>query len=234
MKVEISDVTKRIISNYAQLNPSIRFEEGNVLRSLSLSEAVYSKAKIDVSFPRKFFIYDLNEFLAVINMFSSPVLDFSSDEDFVLITDKDGKDHTRYIFAAERVIKILPPEGEDYHQDHTDLEFKIKQEDIKKMLKLSNILDAEDFKIVPINGDIVGVVCNKNASESSSYSINLGKYDGEEDFEIYLKLDHLNIIPDDYSVLFDLTSVNQNSRFVADKHDVEYFISLETDSRYGV
>ena len=61
--MELSATTLEVLKNYASINSNLVFNEGNVIKTVSEAKNVLSTTNLDVQFPLKFGIYDLNEFL---------------------------------------------------------------------------------------------------------------------------------------------------------------------------
>ena len=86
--MKISTRTKQILKNFAAVNQNVLLSQGEKIRTLAPSKTVYAEAIVEESFPCEFGIYDLNEFLGILNIFSDPELHF--EKNFVKISQ--GKD----------------------------------------------------------------------------------------------------------------------------------------------
>ena len=87
--MKLSEHTTSVLKNFASINQNLVIKEGKTISTMSAMKNIVAKAEVDEDFPRQMAIYDLNEFLASLSLFTKPVLDFSS-ESFVMITE-DGK-----------------------------------------------------------------------------------------------------------------------------------------------
>ena len=81
--MKLSAKTLQVLKNFSTINPSIMFESGNVLSTISPQKSIMAKAKIDESVETNFGIFDLNRFLGVLSLFNDPNLSFH--ENFVKI-----------------------------------------------------------------------------------------------------------------------------------------------------
>ena len=86
--MKLSEHTTSVLKNFASINQNLVIKEGKTISTMSAMKNIVAKAEVDEDFPREVAIYDLNEFLASLSLFTTPVLDFS--EKFVMITE-DGK-----------------------------------------------------------------------------------------------------------------------------------------------
>ena len=86
--MKLSEHTTSVLKNFASINQNLVIKEGKTISTMSAMKNIVAKAEVDEDFPREIAIYDLNEFLAALSLFTNPVLDFS--ENFVMITE-EGK-----------------------------------------------------------------------------------------------------------------------------------------------
>ena len=75
-KMELNEDTLQILKNFASINSNIVFDEGNTIKTISEAKNILSEATISESFPQKFGVYDLNEFLGVLGLVDKPSLKF--------------------------------------------------------------------------------------------------------------------------------------------------------------
>ena len=66
--MQLNENAMQVLKNFATINPNIVIEEGNIVRTLSEGKNIFGKAVVDLDFPVKFGIYDLNEFLNVLGL----------------------------------------------------------------------------------------------------------------------------------------------------------------------
>ena len=58
--VFLSNNTMQVLKNYATINSSILFSEGNQLKTISVGENAIAQLTFAATFPETFGIYDLN------------------------------------------------------------------------------------------------------------------------------------------------------------------------------
>ena len=88
LPMKLSDRTINLLKNFATINQSILFKQGNQLRTISVMKNILAEANIDEDFPQDFGVYDLSQFLNSLGLFQEPELNFTG-ESFVNI--KEGK-----------------------------------------------------------------------------------------------------------------------------------------------
>ena len=74
--MQLSNDTVEVLKNFSTINPNLVIEPGQKIQTISESKTVMAKAEIVEDFPNQVGIYDLNEFLSVLNLIESPSLDF--------------------------------------------------------------------------------------------------------------------------------------------------------------
>ena len=83
--MKLSNGTVTVLKNFSTINPNLVIKAGNTISTMSAMKNIVAKAKVEETFPQDFAIYDLNEFLASISLFTNPDLEFKND--FVVITE---------------------------------------------------------------------------------------------------------------------------------------------------
>jgi len=74
--MQLSENTVNILKNFAGINANLVFKPGQALSTISEAKTIMAKAQIDETFSNEFGVYDLNEFLSVMNLVDAPVLTF--------------------------------------------------------------------------------------------------------------------------------------------------------------
>ena len=74
--MKISDTTKSVLKNFADINQNLLVQPGQELKTISTMKNILAKAKIEEEFTSEFGIYDLSEFLGVLSLFKRPTFSF--------------------------------------------------------------------------------------------------------------------------------------------------------------
>ena len=85
--MKLSEHTIEVLKNFATINQNLVIKEGSTLTTMSAMKNIVAKADVEESFDKEVAIYDLNEFLASISLFTSPVLEFN--DGFVTIKEEN-------------------------------------------------------------------------------------------------------------------------------------------------
>ena len=74
--MKLSEHTISVLKNFASINQNLVIREGSELQTMSAMKNIVARSGVEENFPKEVAIYDLNEFLAALSLFSSPILEF--------------------------------------------------------------------------------------------------------------------------------------------------------------
>src|SRR3990172_5679552 len=116
----LSKRTKEIITNFANINPSMLFKAGSELKTISPNKDVLGTAEIEEGFPSQFAIYDLSRFLSILSTYDTPIIKFQ--DKYLTVTRQDNTRPYKYRYCEEVMI-CVPPKN-DVKVDDPIAEFK--------------------------------------------------------------------------------------------------------------
>lgn len=222
--MKLSDNTLTLLKNFAGINQSILVKQGNKLRTISIAKNILAEAEITEQFPRKFAIYDLNQFLNGLSLHQDPDLDFTEDS---YITIREGKRRVKYFYADPNVI-ISPPEKE-IKLPSEDVCFQLETGSLEKLVKAAGVYQLPDISAIGDAGVIRLVVRDKKNDTTNEYSIVVGETN--EQFTFNFKVENISkIVSGAYNVV---VSSKLLSQFSNTKHNLSYWIALEPDSTFN-
>ena len=223
--MKLSEKTTNILKNFSNINTSILFKEGNVVRTISNMKNIYAEATVDENFPRDFGVYDLPQFLNGLNLHRQADLNFDNEKYLVI---KEGKSRSKFFFAAESTI-VTPPDKR-ITITREEINFSIDTNQLDKLLKAAAVFDAPDLSAVGKDGTIELVVRDKKNDTSNDYSVNVGETDSE--FVCNFKVENLKMISGSYDVCLSREK-SGIGRFTSRDYDLTYYIALEPDSVFN-
>jgi hypothetical protein len=135
--MNLSDKTTTILKNFSTINPSFRFEVGNIMRTTSPRETVLAKANTVETWPTMAGIYDLPKFLSTLSLLDDPDLTF--EENRLAIHDTNG---------AEILYHYSSPDSFVVPRDATPkigevVDFELDKEVYKNVIKSAGILNKD-------------------------------------------------------------------------------------------
>jgi hypothetical protein len=217
--MKLSQPAIQVLRNFSTINPSIQFQKGNVLKTISPNKNMMAKAILDENIPSTFAIYDLSRFLGVVSLFDSPA--FEIGEKMVSIQSPGRR--VNYTFADPSTI-VTPPTKE-INIGIADVEFELKQENFAEIMKALGVMSFPDLCIVGEDGKVILRATDTKNPSSDKYDIEVGETD--VNFVAVFKTENLKIIPNTYQV--EITSKGI-SHFKSDS--VEYWIAIESNSKF--
>ena len=224
--MELNDKMLQVLKNFASINPNIVVEKGNVIRTLSEGRNVFGKAELENSFPSSFGIYDLNEFLNVINLVEEPSLTF--DDTHVMINDSTGLSKIKYFFTDT---EYLTTATKDIVMPTPEIRFNLSNETLNRIKRAASALGHSVVAARPNNGSIsLTVFDNEGNATSNTFTVDVeGSYQSDN-FDIIFNIANLKLLPGDYQVEVSSKLI---SHFVNSESNVEYWIAVEKTSSYG-
>lgn len=219
--MELSKETLVLIKNFASINGSLMLKQGNRLSTISEGKNVMAEASISESLPIDFGIYDLNEFLGVVSLFSTTELDFK--DKYVTVSDGSAS-KIKYFAAGEGIVKSAP---NTIKFPNPEVEFELTAAQIGMIQKTSSTLKAPDVSISGDGKDLMAIVADKKNDTSNAYTVTLGKTDLS--FKANLKVENLKMLPGDYTVAISSKKI---SRFKNKVGDLTYYVAVESDSEF--
>jgi hypothetical protein len=221
--MKITKDTIAILKNFATIQPNFVYKGDGKLKTLAEANNIMAEAKLVEDITSEISIYDLNEFLSVLNLTTDPDVQF--EENCAVITDDSST--VKYVFANP---SILTAPTKEINMPTPEVKITISGDDIEALRRAASVLG---YNIVSISNDASGgnlklsVVDNSGAGKNT-FTIEKN-FDGPtEKFDFRVLINNLKIMPDDYTV--ELSS-KMISKWVGSK--VVYYIAIENSSTYG-
>ena len=221
--MKLSEQTVSILKNFSTINQNLVIKQGSEISTMSAMKNIVSKSKVEETFPVEFAIYDLNEFLSAMSLFTNPDLDFN--ENFVVITEAGSNSKSLKYWYSEPSVVTTP--SKEITMPSVDVEFPMNSGILSEVQKAAAVIGAPDMVL---EDDELRVTDKKNDT-ANSYSTSLDtKSDDDASYKFWFKVENLKLLPGDYDVQ---VSEKRISHFQNTKLPIEYFIALEPESSYG-
>ena len=224
--MKLSEHTTSVLKNFASINQNLVIKEGKTISTMSAMKNIVAKAEVDEDFPREIAIYDLNEFLAALSLFTNPVLDFS--ENFVMITEEGKTGNSLKYFYSDPSVVTTP--SSEITKPKTEVNFSLDSSDLSKVQRAASVIGSPDL-VLEKNG--VGsylTVKDKKNDTANNYSLDVD-VEGQGDYYFYFKVENLKLMPLTYDV--NVSSKNISHFKSQTSNAVEYWIALEPESSYS-
>ena len=222
--MNLSKETVDILKNFSSINSNILVEPGSVIRTISPIKNVMAQANVEETFDVQFGIWDLTKFLGTISLFDKP--EFFFEDNHVTVVGSNGTKVT-YYYSEPRLLTTI---NKNINMPETVVSFELKNDDFVELQKAAAILQLSDIVVRSSDSDIEMVALDKKDTTSNNYSVNVGTNKTDSDFEFYFKAENLKLLPGDYDVSITEKVV---SKFSHSEIDLDYWIALESDSKYN-
>ena len=220
--MKICDETVDVLRNFSTINPSIAFNEGSVLRTISEQKNILAQATIAESFPRDFAVYELNTLLGFISLFNDPDIEFN--ENNLSISDTNSR-VGNYTYTPPEMITNPPTKNIDV--SNAEISFTLAEKDYNDVVKAAHQLQLPDV-VATCDGKTIKLIATdvKNTTSNIFYC-----YVGEssDKFNMIFRTSNLRFISGDYDVRISSKGVGH---FKNQTRQLEYWVATEADSSY--
>ena len=222
--MKISDTTKSVLKNFADINQNLLVQPGQELKTISTMKNILAKAKIEEEFTSEFGIYDLSEFLGVLSLFKRPT--FSFEEKNIGIAEDGTSTKTNYFFSDPAVL-VTPQK--DIKMPECEVNFVLTHADLANVKKAAAVMQLPDISVHSDTGDIMLTATDKKNDTSNNYSVKVGD-NATDKFDFHFKTENLKLIEGDYDVAISSKNI---SHFKHKSKEIEYWIALEQTSTFN-
>ena len=220
--MKLSEQTVSILKNFSTINQNLVIKEGSEILTVSAMKNIVSRAEVEETFPVEFAIYDLNEFLSCMSLFTNPDLEF--EEDFALITEAGSSNRSLKYWYSEASVVTTPSKLPT--MPTAEVSFPMNSDFLSEVQKAAAVIGAPDMVL---EDDELRVTDKKNDT-ANSYSTPLDTESNGASYKFWFKVENLKLLPGCYDVE---VSSKRISHFQNKKLPVGYFIALEPESSYG-
>ena len=225
--MELSENTLNVLKNFSGINQNMMIRTGNTIKTISEARTVLATAHVSEEFPIDFGIYDLNEFIGVLNLVDTPRLAFK--DEYVIVNDSTGRSKVKYFFSSE---DTLTTPQKDLNMPETNVKFTLTNDTMNKIKRAASTLGHSEVSISGQDGVLSLSVVDSQNMTSNAFSIDVdGDFDKDAVFNFILSINNLKILPGDYEVAISSKLISQ---FSHTSLDVKYWIALEKSSTFGV
>ena len=194
--MKFSENTRAILKNFSQINPSIQFKQGTLLKTITDNKSLYAEATLAEEIPRDFAIYNLPQLISVMSMFNDPNIDVNENHLYI----SDGQMELRYLYCDPSTI-IVPP-NKELKLPPKAAELTIDQNHFQQLKKAAATLGAEHCWLsIDEDGARIGV------GETNSTSLQMKPLSGQvypevvRGARIAFTVAQLNLIAGPYNIV---------------------------------
>ena len=221
--MKLTNETINVLKNFSTINQNLVIKEGSDISTMSAMKNIIAKATVEEKFAKEFAIYDLNEFLSALSLFSNPNLDFN--DDYVVITEDGSSGKSLKYWYSDPSVVTSPTK--EVTMPSTEIKFNLSSDTLSEVTKAAAVIGVPDMVLE--SGELR--VTDKKNDTANSYSTQvIDNDDTTENYKFWFKVENLKLLPGSYDVQ---VSEKKISYFKNSNLDIEYFIALEPESSYG-
>ena len=225
--MKLSNHTTSVLKNFSTINQNLVIKEGNTISTMSAMKNIVAKAEVEETFPMEVAIYDLNEFLGALSLFTSPVLDF--DDSYVMISEETKPTTKMKYFYSDPSVVTSP--SKMITMPSNEVKFTMSNEDLSKLKRAAGAIGAPDMVLEKNGSGSSLTVKDKKNDTANNYSLDVDTNSEGQSFNFYFKVENMKLLDGTYDV--EISSKNI-SHYANKSTDVEYWIALEPESTYTV
>jgi hypothetical protein len=225
MTVSISNDTLSVLRNFSSINPNVVLKPGQQVKTISEAKNILAVADIVEDFPTEMGIYDLNEFLSVVNLVNDPQLNFA--DNYVDVVGNSSK--VKYFFSDS---SILTTPQKDITMPDCEVQVSFTDETLSQIRKAASALGHNEMSISATNDAVNIKVFDSKDSSANIYNIELANDAGykEDQFDFVINIANLKLLDGDYEVKISSKLI---SEWKNTTKPVTYYIALEKNSNYN-
>ena len=225
MTVSISNDTLSVLRNFSSINPNVVLKPGQEVKTISEAKNILAVAEIAEDFPTEMGIYDLNEFLSVVNLVNDPQLNFGDNHVDVV----GGNSKVKYFFSDT---SILTTPQKDITMPDCEVTVSFTDDILSQIRKAASALGHREMSISATDDGVNIKVFDSKDSSANIYNIQLANDAGykEGQFDFVININNLKLLDGDYIVKISSKLI---SEWKNTTKPVRYYIALEKNSNYN-
>jgi hypothetical protein len=219
----LSKETLSLLKAFSSINSNILIKPGNKLATVSAAKDIMAEVEVAENFTKTAGIFNLNELLGVVSLFTSPEIEM--DDKFLIV--KEGKNKIKYVYADASLLTVpsksitMPP---------SEINFTLTAGNLQKIQKASSALSVGDLAFIGDGSKIVAQVLDTKNPTSNNFELDLDTPTTEK-FRVLFKVDKLKLVSDlDYSVAISSKKI---SKFSATSPKLSVFVAVESQSEFS-
>ena len=231
MSFLLTPATTEILKNFATINQTLLFAKGNNLVTRSVKKHTFAEVEVTEKFPKRFTIYDLNQFLSVTTQFEKPTLVFDEADEYVKISDESGGLSVKYHYGDE-ALAYIPDPKKKIALPSTEVTLKLTEAQFRSITNMARTLGTPELALESDGKKLNLATLDSKNSSTNTTSLEIGKAPAKiPPFTFVWKIDYLKLIPGTYDVAVCKEGI---SRFKHETLPLTYHIALEMNaSKYG-
>ena len=117
-------------------------KEGNTITTMSAMKNIVDQSEdVEETFPQEVTIYDLNEFLLSLSLFTNPILEFY--ENHVMITEENNSSNSLKYFYSDPSVVTSP--SKMITMSSKEVTFTMTNDDLSKLKRTIGVIEHQTW-----------------------------------------------------------------------------------------
>jgi len=204
--MKLSKKTLDILKYLSTVYPSILIKSGSVLRSRNEPRNALVKVNIEESFPVDFVLYDISNFLKVVDLFTEPDIEFVGDIHSGHMVLSENSATLRYKFSSPELHANIPADVDYVPPDGAwSATFKLDDTEIDNILNVAKVMNLDE---ISFTADKIKLKNSKSTENFTYFDISY-----QNEFKVN------GVAPDGFYLNFSMSSFN----LFKGSYNVEFF-----------
>ena len=226
-----TDRDLQILTNFSEISQHIEFRKGRRQATIETNRSLLAEYDFDTEIKDEFCIYDLPEFLNLIDLFKNPKI--TLNENKLLL--KENKLKIGYSTADTNIIlkpnyTLIDKNRKKFNEKDNDIEFDLTADDIREIYRLNRKIKLPDIAIENDEGNIALKLFAKNQYASSTTLTHILNQKTNQSFKLNFRFYRFKFLISDYKVEIQKFSKSGIVRLSSKEIPLTYEFALEEDS----
>jgi len=222
-KLKLSPETILVLKNFATINQSLIFKEGHIQRTVQPQKTIMAQATLKDKFPKEFAIYNLAQFIAVLDLCSSSELECA--DNYVMI--RSGPTAVKYFYGSKAHVTTPPEHAIKLPSE--DAKFTIEAEALKATLQAAALLSLPEIMLFGRDGKSYIGATDLRTEGSNVFEYEVGG--AETNYRTVFKTEYLKILPGKYEAKVSTQGLAYLKTNIADSVTVEYWLPVDIKTK---
>ena len=226
-----TDRDLQILTNFSEICPHIEFRKGRRQATTETNRSLVAFYDFDTEIKNEFCIYDLPEFLNLIDLFENPKI--TLNENKLLLKE----DKLKIVYPTSETNTIIKPNYpivdktiKNFNEKDNDIEFDLTADDIREIYRLNRKIKLPDIAIENDEGNIALKLFAKNQYASSTTLTHILNQKTNQSFKLNFRFHRFKFLISDYKVEIQKFSKSGIVRLSSKEIPLTYEFALEEDS----
>lgn len=231
--MKLTNETVEVLKNFSTINSNILIRPGTEIKTANTSKTVFAIATVPDDFPTEIGIYDLGEFLSIVNLLGGAEnTDFEFDEKSMTLTSESNRSRVKYWYASENVL--------DYPQKKINMPspqvtFEMNGSVLSQIKRAASTFGHSTLSMYNDGGNtILGKVYDPQYSTHNTFEMDICEFENNPgvDFDFIFNIQNLKYLSFGVDDFFDVNLAAKGKGRIAEfsAKNISYYVAVDASS----